>query len=131
MKMDILEKTLSGSKHQTKKDSIRDTTPPLIVVNERVNIVLARYYLDLKAELCKGNRGNFLSMTYEDIFQNAVLWTLQDSKTKDLISDNDIIEYFKKKYKSIEKQIISDSKVLPEMNKRYAKHQQAEKAEEG
>lgn len=92
--------------------------------DKRVSDLLARYYVQLYGELCKGKKGNYMSMSYEDIFHNAVLSTIQDPKAASLIADQDILDYFRRKLGIAEMQIIRDNKLLK--NKIYADDKQAE-----
>lgn len=96
--------------------------------NQRVQEMLARYYLELKGRLCKGAKGNFMSMSYEDIFHNAILKTIQNSKASDVMTDQEIIALFEKVYASTEFQVINDYKSIHPLP--YAYHQQADEKEE-
>lgn len=71
--------------------------------------IIAKHFNMLKNDLCEGDRGNFYSMSYEDIFQETVLYTIQDKKSFDL-SEKEVIEHFKYRYNMIKFQIIQDSK---------------------
>lgn len=95
--------------------------------SQRVSELIARYYLELRDKLCKGKRGNFLSMSYEDIFHNAVLSVMQDSKTEQLTTDSEILASIEHKYRITEMQIIRDS--LQINNIPYADNQQTSQAE--
>lgn len=79
--------------------------------NPRVAELLARYYLSLRDKLCKGKHGNVLSMSYEDIFHTAIIWTIQDKNTIGL-NDEEILQYFEKRYRSTEMEIRRDNKLL-------------------
>lgn len=81
-------------------------------VNNRVAELLARYYLSLRDKLCKGKHGNMLAMSYEDIFHNAIVKTIQDEETIKLTTDEEILEFFEKRYRSIEMEIVRDSRLI-------------------
>lgn len=81
-------------------------------VNPRVAELLARYYLSLRDKLCKGKHGNMLSMSYEDIFHNAIIRTIQDEKTLKLTTDDEILQFFEKRYRSIEIEIVKDNQLI-------------------
>lgn len=78
--------------------------------------LLARYYLSLRDKLCKGKHGNMLSMSYEDIFHNAIIRTIQDEKTVNLKTDEEILQYFEKRYRSTEMEIVRDNKLISNTN---------------
>lgn len=81
-------------------------------VNPRVAELLARYYLSLHDKLCRGKHGNMLAMSYEDIFHNAIVKTIQDKETTKLTTDNEILAFFEKRYRSIEMEIVRDSRLI-------------------
>ncbi|RHO65992.1 hypothetical protein DW083_19900 [Parabacteroides sp. AF48-14] len=81
-------------------------------VNNRVAELLARYYLSLRDKLCKGKHGNMLAMSYEDIFHNAIVKTIQDKETTKLTTDDEILAFFEKRYRSIEMEIVRDSRLI-------------------
>lgn len=78
--------------------------------SDHVASVLAKHYNSLKQEFDGGNIGNFHSMSYSDIFHEAILYVIQDKKAFEM-SENEIIEHFKYRYNMIKFQIIQDSKL--------------------
>jgi len=50
-------------------------------------------------------------MSFEDIFQETVLYVIQDKKAFDM-PEFDLLEYFRYKYKMIRYQIIQDAKLI-------------------
>lgn len=82
---------------------------------------LARHYLELKAKYCKGTHGNYSSMSYEDIFHNSILFTINNRAN---VGD-DIEEYFAKRLKAVESQVISDDRQTKKKNAEYANNLQA------
>lgn len=96
-------------------------------VSERVADVLSKNYIALKARLCIGGAGNYMSMSYEDMFHNAILFTIQDAKADELTTDNQILKYFEYKYKCVVMEIIKDSYLIK--NTAYADYQQTQEDE--
>lgn len=96
-------------------------------VSFRVASVLSENYTTLKERLCPGDTGNFMSMTYEDMFHNAILFTIQDAKAADLTTDNQILKYFEYKYRCVVIEITKDSYLIN--NTEYADYQQTEETE--
>ena len=79
--------------------------------SDRVASVLAKSYNTLSNEFVKGEFGNYGSMSYEDIFHEAILYVIQDETAFNL-SEQDIIAHFKYRYNMVKFQIIQDSKLL-------------------
>lgn len=77
--------------------------------SSRVADVIAKNYAELRQEFVKKEYGNYSSMSYEDIFQETVLFVIQDKKAFDL-SDDEIIQHFKFRYNMIRFRIIQESK---------------------
>lgn len=93
------------------------------IVNEAVLTAIARNYKELQ-RICGYRRyGLFCSKSYEDIFQDTILFVSQDEKASSLVTDNEIIEYFQYRFKMIEYQAIQDNKQLREIP--YANYLQA------
>lgn len=78
--------------------------------SDHVASVLAKHYNSLKQEFDGGNIGNFHSMSYSDIFHEAILYVIQDKKAFEM-SEDELIEHFKYRYNMIKFQIIQDSKL--------------------
>ncbi|MBT9871983.1 hypothetical protein GPL06_03960 [Bacteroides salyersiae] len=76
-----------------------------------VSEAIGRNYKKLRALCYKGSRGFYGSRSYEDIFQDTVLYVIQDvgalGKT-----DSELIEYFMYRYRMIEYQTIKDSQQI-------------------
>ena len=79
--------------------------------SDYVASIIAKYYDRLKNELIDCEGGNFLSMTFQDIFQETVLSVIQDKKAFTM-SPEKILEYFKYKHKMIRFQVIQDAKLI-------------------
>lgn len=78
--------------------------------SDYVASVLAKHYDSLKQEFDDGDTGNFHSMSYSDIFHEAILYVIQDKKAFEMPED-ELIEHFKYRYNMIKFQIIQDSKL--------------------
>lgn len=92
-------------------------------VNRKALDVISRNYSRLK-ELCNYNdRGCYCSKSYEDIFQDTILFVVHDSETFNLVTDEEIINHFLYRYKMVEFQTINDNKMLKEV--KYADYIQA------
>ena len=93
--------------------------------DKKVMDVIARNYSKLK-ELCGYcDYGLYCSKSYEDIFQDTVLYISQDEQAAMLSFDKELIEYFCYRFKMIEYQAINDNKTLKENS--YADNKQAQK----
>lgn len=51
-------------------------------------------------------------MDYADIFHNAIILALQDESTNNLYTDEDLLNYFEKKFHTVEAEIRMDHKLL-------------------
>lgn len=80
--------------------------------NPRLGELLARYYLSLQAKLCVNSEKVYLSMSYTDIFHNTIVLALQDDSTNNLSTDQDLLDYFEKKFHTVEAEIRMDHKLL-------------------
>ncbi len=94
----------------------------------RVAGILSKHYLTLKARLCVQDTGNYLSMSYEDMFHNAILFTIQDVEAEKLTTDNQVLKYFEYKFKCVVREIIKDSQLISHTH--YADYQQTKEDEE-
>lgn len=65
------------------------------------------------------------SRSYEDVFQDTVIYVIQDAEASTLLSDEDIIKHFCRRFRMIEYQIMQDAKQLKEIP--YADYLQAKK----
>lgn len=76
-----------------------------------VSEAVGRNYEKLRILCYKGSHGFYSSRSYEDIFQDTVLYVIQDvaalSKT-----DSELIEHFMYRYRMIEYQTIKDSQQI-------------------
>jgi len=78
--------------------------------------VLAGNYDKLK-QLCGYRKsGLYCSKSYEDIFEDTILFVAQDTKAASLKSDKEIIDYFRYRYRMIQYQTINDGKQLKEIH---------------
>ncbi|WP_259324214.1 hypothetical protein [Bacteroides thetaiotaomicron] len=94
-------------------------------VNGKVMDMIAHNYDKLK-QLC-GYRtsGLYCSKSYEDIFQDTILFVSQDEKASTLSSDKELMNYFCYRFRMIEYQAINDNKQLKEIP--YADYLQTKK----
>lgn len=91
-------------------------------VNRKALDFIGKNYSRLK-ELCNYNdRGCYCSKSYEDIFQDTILYVAHDEISFGM-GEEDIVRLFLYRYKMIEFQTINDDKMLKEI--RYADHIQA------
>lgn len=93
-------------------------------ISEAVARVLAAHYFTLKKRLRIEAVGNYLSMSYEDMFHNAILYTIQDAKAAQLTTEDEVLEYFEHKYRSVVLGIIKDSHLINRIE--YADNKQTE-----
>lgn len=87
--------------------------------------VIGRNYHRLKAMCNSNGRGCYCSKSYEDIFQDTILYVAHDLSSFNLTRDEEVVELFLYRFKMIEFQTINDNKELKEVT--YADHIQAEK----
>jgi len=93
------------------------------VADNHVMEVLAGNYDKLK-QLCGYRKsGLYCFKSYEDIFEDTILFVAQDKKAASLKSDKEIIDYFCYRYRMIQFQTINDNKQLKEIH--YADYLQA------
>lgn len=90
--------------------------------SDRVARILSENYFVLKRRLGVGPGGNYLSMSYEDMFHNAILHVIQDTKAAHLPTDSQILKYFEYRYRCIVTEIIKDSQLVTHIT--YADNQQ-------
>lgn len=91
-------------------------------VNKKALDVISRNYSKLK-ELCNyNNRGCYCSKSYEDIFQDTILYVIHDAASYGLDEEH-LLKHFVYRYKMIEFQTISDNKMMREV--KYADYIQA------
>lgn len=89
---------------------------------------IGRNYERLHALCCHGKNGYFDSRSYDDIFQDAIVYVCQDPSAKDIHSDTDLIAHFMYRYRMIEFQTMQDAKQLKEIP--YADYLQAKETTE-
>lgn len=93
-------------------------------VNYRVLEIIGKNYDKLKS-LCNYNdRGNYCSKSYEDIFQDTIIYVAHDKDTFTMSTEEEIIEHFVFRHKMMEFQTINDDKMLKEIE--YADHLQTQ-----
>ena len=91
-------------------------------VNSHALQVIARNY-DMLRALCKSSdHGCYCSKSYEDIFQDTILYVAHDLSSFNMTRDEEVIELFLYRYKMIEFQTINDDKMMKEVA--YADHLQ-------
>lgn len=77
--------------------------------------VIAKNYGRLK-KLCNYNdRGCYCSKSYEDIFQDTILYVIHDKEASCINNEEEMIRHFCYRYKMIEFQTINDDKELREV----------------
>lgn len=79
--------------------------------------------------MCNSNKkGCYCSKSYEDIFQDTVLYVAHDLSSFNMTRDEEVIELFMYRYKMIEFQTINDCKMMKEVA--YADYIQAKESGE-
>ena len=96
-------------------------------VNSHALQVIARNYDMLRALCNSSDRGCYCSKSYEDIFQDTILYVIQDDSSIGL-DEEGIVKHFVYRYKMMEFQTISDDKMLKEV--KYAEYIQAKESGE-
>lgn len=86
---------------------------------------IGRNYHKLRSQCFRGKYGCFESRDYEDIFQDTVLYVIQDPVSLECRTEDELIAHFLRRYRMIEYQTVQDSK----LNKTtpYADYKQAKK----
>ena len=85
--------------------------------------VIGQNYSRLQSLCHIGDYGLFGSRSYEDIFQDTVVFVIQDMEASKLTSDEAIIKHFSHRFNMIKFQIIQDANELKEIP--YADYLQA------
>ncbi len=75
---------------------------------------IGRNYSRLMALCYRGTHGNFDSQSFEDIFQEAVIFVIHDPTAAKFRTDEELIRHFAYRYRMIEFQIIQDANQLKE-----------------
>lgn len=97
-------------------------------VNPYVLQVIDKNYNKLKSMCNSNKRGCYCSKSYEDIFQDTVLYVAHDLSSFNMTRDEEVIELFMYRYKMIEFQTINDCKMMKEVA--YANYIQAKESGE-
>lgn len=84
---------------------------------------IGRNYERLRAFCYRDSVGYFGARSYDDIFQDTVLYVCQDPDANGKHSDNDFIKHFLFRYRMIEYQTVQDAKQAKEIP--YADYLQA------
>lgn len=84
---------------------------------------IARNYDKLRVLCFREIAGCFDSRSHEDIFQDTVLYVIQDAESLQCITDEALITHFLRRYRMIEFQTIRDSQQLKKVP--YADYIQA------
>lgn len=96
-------------------------------VDNRVMSVVARNYVKLR-DLCISEvHGTYAGEDYEDIFQNTILYIVQDKDASALLADEDIIKHFLYRFNMIKYQTIQDNKMMRSVD--YADYKQNKEEE--
>lgn len=93
-----------------------------------VAAILSKNYSFLKEKLCVDKTGDYLSMSYEDMFHNAILYTIQDERAAALTTENQVLKYFEYRYRWVVVEIVKDSQLIEFIP--YADNKQAEEEPE-
>lgn len=91
-------------------------------VNSHALQVIAKNYDMLRALCNSSDHGCYCSKSYEDIFQDTILYVAHDLSSFNMTRDEEVIELFLYRYKMIEFQTINDDKMMKEVA--YADHLQ-------
>lgn len=97
-------------------------------VNPYVLQVIEKNYNKLKLMCNSNKRGCYCSKSYEDIFQDTILYVAHDLSSFNMTRDEEVIELFIYRYKMIEYQTINDHKTMKEIA--YADHLQTKESRE-
>lgn len=89
---------------------------------------IARNYKKLRALCFKDMPGYFSSRSHEDIFQDTVLYVIQDEESLKCATDEALIMHFLRRYRMIEFQTIRDSQQSKTIT--YADYIQTQEREE-
>lgn len=76
---------------------------------------VGRNYVKLRALCFHQAAGYFDSRSYEDIFQDTILYVIQDAESLQCTTDDALISHFLRRYKMIEFQTIHDAQQLKKM----------------
>lgn len=74
--------------------------------------IIGRNFKKLHALCFRENIGYFDSRNYEDIFQDTVIYVIQDTMSLTCKTDSDLIQHFLYRYRMIEYQAIQDAKQI-------------------
>lgn len=74
--------------------------------------IIGRNFKKLHALCFRENAGYFDSRNYEDIFQDTVIYVIQDTMSLTCKTDSDLIQHFLCRYRMIEYQAIQDAKQI-------------------
>ena len=88
---------------------------------------IARNYSKLRSMCWHSDTDGYGGISYEDIFQDTVMFVIGDDKAAACKSDDDLIEWFQYRYNMIQFRTIQDYKQSKSI---YANYQQAEKDKE-
>lgn len=100
-------------------------------VNKAVMAAVARNYDRLKRLCAVGGHGIYGGEGFEDIFQDTVLYVIQDSASATLQSDDQIVEHFLYRFNMIKFQRINDDKARREVEYADYKQRQEKDGSEG
>lgn len=102
------------------RNRIRNNSPSTYIAE-----VIGKNYSRLR-KLCKCRKnGLFTSRSYEDIFEDTILYVIHDPEAHNITTEDSIIEHFCYRYRMIEFQTVMDSRQLKEIP--YAEYLQAQK----
>lgn len=80
--------------------------------------VIGRNYSRL-LQLCNKRGGLFASRSYEDIFEDTIIYVIHDVEACTLVLEEDIIKHFCYRYRMIEFQTVRDAQQLKEVPYAY------------
>lgn len=89
---------------------------------------IAYLYGKLKVACGYKKTGNYCSKSYEDIFQDTVLYVSQDKEARDIQDEKGFIKHFRYRFNMIEYQAIQDNKT--ERKEEYADYKKEKEMEQ-
>lgn len=95
--------------------------------NSNVLLMIAKLYERLSDISAKDRQIYYAGLSYEDIFQDTIIKVSTDEKAAEITNDDEFVKYFLYRMKTVQYQIIKDSKRLKITD--YADNLQAKEAE--
>lgn len=95
--------------------------------NSRVLSMIAKLYNRLSEISAKDRQIYYAGLSYEDIFQDTIIKVSTDEKAAEITDENEFVEYFMYRMKTVQYRTIKDSKRLKITD--YADNLQAKESE--